>query len=67
MSPKRIYGDAFVVLVSPDKKYKLITEGSPVPSGWKPTSRKGTKSQCLKYIEEVWTDMTPIDRERLLR
>jgi len=67
VSPKRIYGDSFTVLVNPDREYSLIAAGSPVPSGWKPAGREGTKDQCIDFIEEVWTDMRPLDRERLLR
>ncbi len=67
MSPKRIYGNAYTVLVSADRKYSLIPAGTPVPGGWKPTGKQGTKEQCIKYIEEVWTDMTPIDKARLLK
>jgi MbtH protein len=67
MSPKRIYGSSFSVLVNPNKQYTLIARGEPIPAGWKPTSKEGTKEQCIKYIEEVWTDMTPRDMERLLK
>ena len=67
MSPKRIYGSSYKVLVSPDKNYTLIRSDSPLPAGWKPLSKEGTKDQCIKYIEDVWTDMTPRDLEQLLR
>lgn len=67
MEPKRRSGDTYQVIVSPDKKYSLISAGTPVPSGWRALSRQGTKQECIKYIEEVWTDMTAVERDRLLR
>lgn len=67
MTPKRIYGDAYTVLVGPDREYTLVPDGSPVPRGWKVTGDGGTKDQCIKYIKEVWTDMRADDLERLLR
>lgn len=67
MEPKRTSGDTYRVIVSPDKKYSLIAAGTPVPSGWRALSRQGTKQECINYIEEVWTDMRAIDRDRLLR
>jgi len=29
--------------------------------------KTGTATECMKYIEEVWTDMTPLDKQRVLK
>ena len=28
--------------------------------GWNDAGKRGTKAECLAYIEEVWTDMRPL-------
>lgn len=28
--------------------------------GWQDAGKEGTKTECLEYIKEVWTDMRPI-------
>ena len=30
------------------------------PLGWRDAGHQGAKSECLDYIEEVWTDMRPL-------
>lgn len=35
--------------------------------GYREVGIKGTKENCLNYIEEVWTDMKSADRDRILR
>lgn len=66
MSPKRIYVGRYAVVINHEEQYSVIREGDPVPRGWKTTGREGTKTECLEFIEEVWTDMTKLDRERIL-
>lgn len=32
---------------------------TPVPAGWETAPYTGSREECLRYIEEVWTDITP--------
>jgi MbtH protein len=31
-----------------------------MPLGWREVGTAGSKSHCLAYIDEVWTDMRPL-------
>ncbi|HEY4313813.1 MAG TPA: MbtH family NRPS accessory protein [Pirellulales bacterium] len=35
------------------------TEVEP-PPGWTDIGKRGTKAECLKYINDVWIDMRPL-------
>ena len=48
------------VVINHEEQYSILLETSPIPSGWKDAGQAGTKSECLAYIEEVWTDMRPL-------
>lgn len=30
-----------------------------LPDGWRPAGCRGTKEECLAYVDEHWTDITP--------
>lgn len=60
--------DQFKVVVNHEEQYSLLTADQAVPEGWRMVGRTGTKTQCLDYIEEVWTDSRPADwQTRVLR
>jgi MbtH protein len=50
----------YVVLVNDEEQYSLWPQKKEVPKGWRTVGPQGTKTECLKYIEEVWTDMRPL-------
>lgn len=50
------------VLVNGEEQYSLWPESMPVPAGWR-SCMQGSRSECLAFVERVWTDMRP----RLLR
>jgi MbtH protein len=49
----------FVVVINIEEQYSIWPEFKPVPAGWRPAGKSGTKTECLDYIREVWTDMRP--------
>lgn len=55
-------GDAlrYRVVINHEEQYSILLETSPIPAGWKDDGKAGPKSECLAYIEEVWTDMRPL-------
>ena len=54
----------FEVVVNHEEQYSIVSSGRSLPSGWRKVGRSGTKEQCLRYIEEVWTDMRPANVRR---
>jgi MbtH protein len=54
--PNTVY---FVVL-NHEEQYSIWPLEKPMPSGWRLAGKQGRKEECLRYIEEVWTDMRPL-------
>lgn len=50
---------AYLVLTNDEEQYSLWLKSHAVPTGWKATGKEGSKEDFLRYVEEVWTDMTP--------
>ena len=57
----------FKVVVNHEEQYSIIPTNQALQRGWREVGKIGTQKDCLKYIEEVWTDMKPSDRERILK
>jgi len=55
----------YKVVVDSKKQYSLIPVSQSVPSGMREAGKVGTATECLNYIEEVWTDMTLMEKQRL--
>ncbi|WP_281351080.1 MbtH family protein [Microlunatus speluncae] len=49
----------YMVVVNDEEQYSIWPEGTDPPSGWQATDQRGTKADCLAYIDVVWTDMRP--------
>ena len=48
------------VVVNHEKQYSIWPVGRANPPGWADVGRTGSKTECLAYIKEVWTDMRPL-------
>lgn len=48
------------VIVNHEEQYSIWFANREIPRGWREAGKQGTKSECLAYIEEVWTDMRPL-------
>jgi MbtH protein len=62
-------GDAqgtYLVVVNDEEQYSIWPEGQPIPAGWREADRRGSKADCLAYVEEVWTDMRPLSLRRAM-
>jgi MbtH protein len=56
----------YAVVMNDEEQYSIWLGGKPLPTGWREVGKSGTKQECLNYIEEVWTDITPLSvRQRL--
>ncbi len=49
----------FMVLVNAEQQYSLWPTFRDVPTGWTAVGPRGSRKECLDYIEENWTDMRP--------
>ena len=50
----------YKVVVNDEEQYSIWFADRELPLGWREVEKSGTKEDCLKYIEEVWTDMRPL-------
>ena len=56
----------YQVLVNHEEQYSLWPIFRDIPNGWKQVGPIGTKQECLDYVNEVWTDITPLSvRKRM--
>lgn len=50
----------FAVVVNPEEQYSIWPVDREIPAGWRAVGKSGKKTECLEYIEQVWTDMRPL-------
>jgi len=50
----------YKVVMNHEEQYSIWPDYREIPEGWRDVGRVGPKSECLAYIEEVWTDMRPL-------
>jgi MbtH protein len=50
----------YKVVVNHEEQYSIWPAAREIPLGWRDAGKSGLKSECLAYIEEVWTDMRPL-------
>lgn len=50
----------YKVVMNPEEQYSVWPADGKNPLGWTDTGRIGSKTECLAYIREVWTDMRPL-------
>ena len=56
----------FKVLVNHEEQYSLWRDDWPDAPGWRETGQRGTREECLAYVDQVWTDMRPLSlRQRM--
>ncbi len=54
------------VVVNYEEQYSIWPADRELPQGWRKAGKRGTKPECLAWIEEVWTDMRPLSlRKRM--
>jgi MbtH protein len=53
----------FIVLVNEKGEYSLWPSFKEIPLGWKDTGQKGSKQECMDYVDKVWTTLRPMPRQ----
>lgn len=56
--------DPCKVVVNHEEQYSSWPQGRDNPPGWNEAGKKGTKHECLAWIDERWTDMRPLSLRR---
>jgi MbtH protein len=57
----------YKVVANPEEQHSIWFADREPPAGWREVGKEGRKSECLAYIEEVWTDMRPLSvREQMM-
>jgi MbtH protein len=55
------------VVVNHEMQYSIWPLGRDNAPGWEAVGVEGTKEDCLRFIEENWTDMRPMSvRQQLV-
>ncbi len=54
----------YKVVINHEEQYSIWFADREIPRGWKAEGFEGTKQECLRHIEEVWTDMRPLSLRR---
>lgn len=69
MLPKEEEGAAvYLVVINAEEQYSVWpSRKGVVPQGWRPAGKQGSKAECLKFIDEVWTDMRPASLRRAVQ
>ncbi|GII66108.1 antibiotic synthesis protein MbtH [Sphaerisporangium krabiense] len=57
---------AYRVVMNHERQYSIWPVHRVLAPGWTDQGVRGTKEECLRHIDEVWTDMRPWSlRQRL--
>jgi MbtH protein len=48
------------VVVNHEEQYSIWEIRKKIPLGWREIGKSGSKTECLDFINEVWTDMRPL-------
>jgi MbtH protein len=57
----------YKVVVNHEEQYSIWPSHRPSPLGWSDVGKAGSKSECLSYINEVWTDMRPLSLRKKMQ
>ena len=50
----------YKVVVNHEEQYSIWPADRETPLGWRDAGKRGNKAECLAYIKQVWTDLTPL-------
>jgi MbtH protein len=50
----------YTVVVNAEEQYSIWSVGRECPPGWREAGKTGISQECIDYIRQVWTDMTPL-------
>jgi MbtH protein len=59
-------GTTYVVVINTEEQYSIWPKYKAVPPGWKALAMEGPKADCLRFVDEHWTDMRPLSLRRAM-
>ncbi|MDY6950351.1 MAG: MbtH family protein [Thermodesulfobacteriota bacterium] len=57
----------YKVVVNHEEQYSIWPVDRENALGWQDAGKSGPKAECLAYIKEVWTDMTPLSLRKKMK
>lgn len=54
----------YKVVVNDEGQYSIWPSDRENALGWQDAGKSGSKTECLAYIKEVWTDMRPLSLQK---
>ncbi|MFE6688284.1 MbtH family protein [Streptomyces sp. NPDC057743] len=56
------------VVRNDEEQHSIWWADRPLPDGWYAEGTEGSREECLRHIDAVWTDMRPLSlRRRMAR
>ena len=56
----------YKVVVNHEKQYSIWPADKFNALGWSDVGKTGTKTECLAYIKQIWTDMRPLSLRKTM-
>ena len=56
----------YKVVINHEEQYSIWFADRSNPLGWTDVGKAGSKEECLSYIKQVWTDITPLSMRKRL-
>ncbi|WP_028193308.1 MbtH family protein [Salinispora pacifica] len=53
------FGVQYQVLVNNEGQYAIHPGWLSWPAGWRAAGFTGSETECMEFVDEVWTDMRP--------
>lgn len=57
----------YAVVINDEEQYSIWPTFRALPLGWREEGKRGSKEECLEYIDQVWRDITPKSVREALR
>nr|WP_269764534.1 MbtH family NRPS accessory protein [Burkholderia ambifaria] len=56
---RQSHAQKYFVVLNGEEQYSIWPTTDPLPAGWFDAGKRGTREECLEYIDQVWVDMRP--------
>lgn len=57
----------FIAVANDEEQYSIWPADKDIPAGWREAGCSGTRTDCLAFVERVWTDMRPLSLREHMR
>lgn len=60
MSESTLIRDEWCVVRNDEGRYSVWPTTRPLPAGWHAGEQRGSREECLRALESIWTDPRPL-------